>query len=318
MVKYATHATPRADLGEALTQYKIGMKIADLAFPRKTVGAKKSTLSVLTRESLAAKPTKMTRNPDGTYRFIDPEGKDLSYSAQEYGLAVRVDDAAQKEYKNDFDLEMASAVTLENQLVIGREYAAAAALLNTSTWTGTALYTDPSAAPWDAVGSDALGHIFAAKTKVRENCGLEPNTMVCGVAVLRNLMKNTAIRASVQYVKLATFEEMAAAIAPLCGLEQILAGGSVYNASKEGTAFSGSDIWGEDYVLICVMAKPGDPLTVPSVTRSFQWGEECDPNMTWITESYYSEDRRGNVIRMRAAYDDKVVDEYFGHLLKVD
>lgn len=317
MKQSGTYATPRADLGAAFMEFIMqpARFIASQVLPVFPTEVKDSNFAAITRESIASTPD-VKRSPKGNYARIEFETEDKSFTCDEYGLESRLPDQHRNLYKSDFDAELATVQGIGNILLLRQEIRVKDALFNTSTFTGASLYTDVSGAPWDAVGSDAIGHVKAASKVVLKNCGLKPNALILGFDTFENLKLNTAIKAAIQYTKELTDEQLARMIGPVLGVNRIIVGEAVYNSAKQGQAMSGAFVWPDDYALLAVLPTDGKDLKQPALGRTFLWTADSPENVT--VEEYREEQTRSDVFRARHYLEEKVIDPYFGHLLKVD
>jgi hypothetical protein len=314
-ITYATYATPRADLGAAFLEYvpEGATMIADQVLPVTTVGLEAGTYTKITRESILTMED--AKHSEGAYNRIGFTGEDATYACEERALEFALSDKKLARFSRDFDAEMVAVMHLRHKLAMTREKAVKDLVFNTSTWTGAPLYTDVSSAPWDAAGSDAIGHVAAAASAVRTNCGIAPDTLIVGYATMQNLLKNTAIRASFPGVQILSADLIRANAAAIFGLNQIVVGNMVYNSADEGYTASLTDLWGDDYAMICKVCSPGS-IESPGIGRTFQWVEDADSMV--VFETYREEQTRSNVYRVRQNVDEVIQDAYFGHLLKVD
>jgi hypothetical protein len=130
------------------------------------------------------------------------------------------------------------------------------------------------------------------------------------------LLDNTGIKDSIKYVARLTEAEILNALADILGLKKIVVGKAIYNSAKEGQTFVSADIWNDDYAMVGVVAEDGQNLIQPSVGRTFLWVSDSPDNAT--VESYRDEKHRSDIFRVRQNVDEKVIDKYFAHLLKVD
>jgi hypothetical protein len=307
------------DLGAAFMEYD-GARArfaTPLALPLLPVPRKAATFGRITRETmLRLANTKRSRGSN--YNRVDLYTEDDNYSCVEDGLEGVLGDDDRANYANDFDAEMATVTQIQTKLMLNLEVEAAAALFNAVTWLSTdaALYTDYSSAPWDNIASDIIGQIITKSETVRLNCSVRPNALLVGAASLANMLKNTGIKAQFPAAPIITRAMIESALPAIFGLDRLIVGGQVYDASKEGQSFSGTDIWGDDYAMIGVFANPGDPVNTPCVGRTFLWTPDS-PDL--VTVDQYREERvRGDIFRCRHHKVIKIMDAYFGHLLKVD
>ena len=320
MIQQATRATPRLDLGAAFLEYQTTAAVfagiqALAVFESQKKAAK---FEKITRESLL-NLADAKRSTAGDYNRIDLYAEDDDFSCEEFGLEGRLGDEQRSLYKADFDAEVAKTNQAGHILMVRQDVRAAALLFDpTTSWptTDSNLYTDVSAAPWDAAGSDAIGHVIAASEKVRRNTGVKPNALLVGKVSLNNLLQNTGILARFPGAALVTAAMLRNAMAAIFDLDKLIVGETVYNGAKEGQAFSGTDVWNDDYALICRVAEPNAPLETPCVGRTILWGADSPQNPT--VETYRQEDVRSTIIRVRHHVDELILDPYFGHLLKVD
>lgn len=313
-IQYSTYASPRLDIGQALMESD-AMKqryIAEEVLPIMPVDTETGTYSVIAREGQLAK-SDAARAADGTYNRVDAYAEDATYTCKEYGLEGVVDDKKKNKYISDFDLEMVEANRVWGDLRLNTEAIAAAAVFNTDTWTGSALYTDVSSAPWDAAASDAIGHVIAAGQKVIQNTGIQPNVLIIGQPTWINLLGNTAIKARFPGIERLSLTDIADGLAPIFGLEKIIIGSAVYNSAKEGQTFSGSFIWGDDYAMVARLSDGG--FASGGLGKTVVW--TTDGNFMQA-ETYREEQRRANIVRVRHSIQHVIVDKYCGHLLKVD
>jgi hypothetical protein len=317
MISQGTYAAPRADLGEALHEFRdtqvqyVGTQLLPVLGVKKD----KATLSVVTREDAMTR-VDVKRAKRGAYNRAGLTTEDLEYSTEEYGLEGPLEDSEREKYASDFDAELEVSQMTMLRVLREQEIRIKDLVFNTTTWTGSDLYTDVSSAPWDAAGSDAIGHVRAAREKVRRATGLEPDTMLIGKVTMNNLLANTAIIARLQYVAMAGEQALRDALPEILGLKRILVGDHVYNATPEGGTISVTDIWADDYAFIAVTAMNGGGPLVPCVGRTVLWESDSPQNAT--VEQYREEQTRSDIFRVRQYTDEKIFDPYFAHLLKVD
>ncbi|MFA5316197.1 MAG: hypothetical protein WC369_02095, partial [Dehalococcoidales bacterium] len=130
------------------------------------------------------------------------------------------------------------------------------------------------------------------------------------------LLLNTGIKAAIQYVARLTEAELSNALADILGVRRVLVGRSVRNSANKNKAFSGTDVWSDDYAMVAVVASDGKNLAEPSIGRTVLWTADSPDNV--MVEQYRDETVRSDIFRVRQNVDELIVDEYFGHLMKVD
>ncbi len=314
MIQQATYAVPREDLSEALHEYNPASDgfVATLVLPVRTVRKKAATVSVVTRENL--KRADASHANGSAFNRIDITTEDLPYACIDRGLEGGLTDDDRENFADDFDAELETTMSVERHLLIEQEIRVATLLFNTTTWSGAALYTDNSGAPWDAVGSDAIGHVLAAKEKVRKQTGRNPDSMLIGPVTMKNLLLNTAIRACFVGITILTEALLRANIGSIFGLQNLFVGSEIYDSALEGQTFVGADIWSDDYALVFKLQQ-GSPAS-GGLGRSILWDRMSPGNIT--VAQYREEQTESDIFRARHYIDEKVFDAYFAHLMKVD
>ncbi|MFH1385113.1 MAG: hypothetical protein ABIH47_09175 [Candidatus Omnitrophota bacterium] len=312
-----SRATPRMDLGVAMLEFveTVNEFIGTRVLPLFRTNKQKSTFSAITRESIT-RDADTKRAKRGSYNRDSFGAKDKSYACEEHGLEGPLDDAERQMYASDFDAELMTTKIVTRRVLQAQEKRVADMVFNTSTFTGAALYTDNSSAPWDAAASDAIAQVRAAKSIVRSNCGMLANALILSETNVDRLKANTGIKDAIKYVARLTDQELMNALADIFGLEYLIVGKAIRNSAKEGKAFVSADIWSDDYAMIARIVTDGQDLSQPGLGRVFLWVDDSPENAT--VEQYRAEDIRSDVFRVRQHVDELIVDPYFAHLMKVD
>lgn len=311
-IQQSTYAAPRLELGEAIREFYGDMSgfIAEQVLPVKEVIKKSAYLSVLVRENLTR--ANAVHSNGAAYNRVTFTTEDLQYTCKDYGLEGQLTDDDRENYASDFDGELETVQNVMTKIMIEQEIRAATAIFNTSTFTGSALYTDVSSAPWDAAASGAIAHILAAAEMVRKNTGVRADSMVIGAVTLQNLLNNTGIANRFPGAPLVTYEMLKSALASIVGIQDVIVGGMIYNSAKEGQTASCSDIWSDDYALI--FKKNTGAVSSGGLGRIVRWSAMPQNQVTM----YREEQTASDVFRVSQYQEEKIFDPYFGHLLKVD
>ena len=312
-----TRTTPRMDLGQAVLEFilKRSEYIGLLALPIFKTQKKASVFNAITRECLTKIP-ETKRAPGGNYNRLNFETEEKSFSCKEHGLEGPLDDSEKTLYVNDFSAELVTVEQIVGLILLAQEYRIAQALFNAGTFTGAARYTDNSGSPWDNIATDIIKQVRDAKEKVRQNCGLMPNALIFSETNLNRIKANTGIKDAIKYTTKLTDDELFAVLAALFGVKKILVGRAIRNTANKKLTFSGSDIWNDDYIMLAVVATNPKNLKEPSIGRTFLWTADSPANP--VVESYREDAIRSDVFRVRHDIDEKIIDSYFGHLMKVD
>lgn len=312
-----TRTVPRMDLGQAVLEFiiKRGDLIGLQALPLFESQLKAAVFNAITRESLTKIP-ETKRAPSGNYNRLNFETVERNFSCVEHGLEGPLDDSEKRLYVNDFAAELVTVEQIIGLILLAQELRIATALFNTATFTGAARYTDHASNPWDNIGTSILGQVRAAKEKVRQSTGMMPNTIIFSETNLNRIKLNTEIKDAIKYTTKLTDAELFAAFGALVGIKKVLVGKAIRNTANKGKTFAGSDIWDDDYAMVAVTADNPRNLKEPSVGRTFLWVKDSPANP--VVESYREDAIRSDVFRVRHDIDEKIIDSYFGHLMKVD
>lgn len=311
-----TRAIPRLELGEAALEFIqaqdefIGTKVLPI-FPTKK---KASIFPAITRESIT-RDADTKRAPRGNYNRDSFQAKDRQYNCEEHGLEGPLDDSEREMYASDFDAELTTVQIVTRRVLQAQEKRIASAVFDTTTFSGSDLFTDYSAEPWDNASSDVIAQVREVREKVRKNCGMDPGTLVMSKANIDRLLANSGIKGAIQYVARLTEAEILNALADILGVKKIVVGKGIYNSAKEGKAFKGADIWSDDYAMVAVIGE-GQRLSDPSMGRTFLWTADSPENAT--VEQYRDDAARSDIFRVRQHVDEIIIDPYFAHLMKVD
>ena len=319
MIQKATHATPRMDLGVAFHEYSpTRMRfIADQVMPKFPVGKKAATLSVIQRKNLTLPDT--TRADGATFNRVSLYATDKSYSCVNDALEGVLPDGQRETYPDDFNAELETINALKIKMMLKRESRIKDKIFDTTTWTGAALYTDNSGSPRDSVDTNIISQIGAAKEKVRLNTGVIADSLIIGEAAMQNMLKNTGIIARFPNAERVTEAMIRGSLAAIFGLEQLLVGSSAYNSADEGQDPTFSDLWGDDYAMVAVLGREGMPLSEPQLARTIFWQRYIgDIDVDALVEQYREQQTKSDIFQVERSIDEKIIDEYFGHLMKID
>lgn len=312
-VQQSSYAVGRADLGEAIREFHPeGMDlIADKVLPIREVKKKAGTLSVIQRENMKIEDDS---HANGTaFNRINLSTEDMEYACKDRGLEGLVTDEDRENYASDYDVEEETVQAVRTKMLLRREIRTKDLIFNTTTFTGASLYTDYSGAPWDAAGSDIIAHVMASMEKVRLNTGMKPNALIVGAAAMQNIIKNTGIRACFAASTIVTRALIEAAMAAIFGLERLIVGGATYDGADEGQAFSGADIWGDDYAMVARINN--GPTNSGGLGRILVWDAMDTIN---DVKEYREEQTESYVYKIREFSIEKIFCTYFGHLMGID
>jgi hypothetical protein len=318
MIQQGTRSTPRLDLGIAFHEFTTeGMTFAaELALPTLDVAKEAGTLGVITRENARTVDNKHANG--AAFGRVHLGSEDKSYATYDYGLEGQLTDVDRERFMTDYDAEVEITQVVKINMLMAKEIRAAAALFNTATWTGASLYTDVSAAPWDAAASDVIDHVQSAIEQVRRNTGIRPDTMLIGPVTYKSLKKNTGILAKFVNPGVLTPSLWRQFLAELLDLREVIVADGVYNGAQEGQTASMTDIWSDDYAL--VFKKHSGSLALPGLGRTLRWTGASGSLVNGLETvvEYREEQTESYIFRVREYVNEFITDAYFGHLLKID
>jgi len=253
------------------------------------------------------------RAPRANYNRSDYEFETGTYACEEHGWEEPVDDVEARLYQRFFDAEEVATKRAVDILLRGQEKRIADAVFNTSNITGTSSV----GTEWSTAGScTPRANVKAGKTAMRAASGLMPNVMAISLKVLENLLVADEITDALQYtnpIELGGMEAQQRILAQYFGVDKLLVGGAVYDASKKGTAMSITDLWDDEYCGLFCVSTGGMDLREPCLGRSFLWTEDSPENL--VTESYRDEPIRSDVYRVRHNVDEAFIFTGAGYLL---
>lgn len=309
-------ATIRADLNlkveeaQMADDFFIGLR----ALPPLAVDAKAGTypkLQIAAAELLTSSATE--RGTDGSYGEVTRQWATDTYDCVDRGLEDRVDDAQARDVARWFNLEATAARLVLRQVMLAHELRVAAALVNATTFgagTNSAVaYTEANIANISFVAD-----VLAAIERVRNN-GTNPDTIVLSSTVYNRIRRAAPtlsfVQGSLGKGSEVTGSTLAQAFADE-GIRQVLIGKARYNSAKKGQAHSAASVWGNTYIWVgksnpgALGAKDG------GAGFTFYWNAEGG---LFVTETYRSDQRRGNVVRVRQNTAEKIVDATAGTLI---
>ena len=229
-----------------------------------------------------------------------------TFATTEYGLEEVLPDATQRDLARFLDVEVAVADMLLTQIQIGHEARvaslayAANGITAISAAGATAAYTEANITSFDLPADVAAGKLELAKY------GVLPNTLVMSAVVFERVRRSTKVQnqmfgvVATNSTRLLSEQEVAQAV----GVEKVLVGRAPRNSGKKGQSYSGSFIWGDNYIALANTT--GGEFAAGGFGRTILWG--ADSPVPFVSETYRDEARRSNILRVRQHVSEKVVD----------
>lgn len=171
---------------------------------------------------------------------------------------------------------------------------------NTGIWS-----TNPSISfQWDNPGSDPIANVGDAAEAIHDLTGFDPNTLVIGSKVLRQLKSHPDI---IERIKYTTAENVSASlIARMFEIDRVLVSKGIYATNNEGETDAYADHASKGALLLYVPPSAG--LEIPSAGYTFTWDGVSDGAGGGIGTSRIEMPlKRGIRIESQQAWDNKVV-----------
>lgn len=312
-------ATPRSDIFALMMQANSDfnkMFIGDKIFPVKTENVKRG---IYMRANLAdaqllnadAKP----RESGAAYQRVNREYDTDQYDAQEYGLEAVIDDSYEEEVERFMNLEATEAMLLERSLRISYELRVAQQFTSTNfSNLGNAAFAINPAATYvkaNQTGTSGLcdpaGDVDTAKLALAKN-GYIANAVIMSAnlfyfvrrcQLLQNQVYGVVPRQAGQRA-LPAEEDVARAF----GVDNLFVAKAPYNTNQQGQTYAGSFIWPDTYIIVCVVQ--GGEYQAGGIGRTIQWSK--DTTGLFTPETYRSDERRSNILRVRQHTAEKIID----------
>ncbi len=314
-----TRADPRLDLGEAFREVDLdAMTYVGLEILKPFSAPKRDGIfAKIRREDMLRQrgPDGMRRASGTGYNRDSFSAEDQTYNCLEYGLEALIADDEREFYASDFDAEVEAAAMVRSALLRDQENRIAGQLdmCGTSAYNQSNFSTTAASASWGTATTDVVRDVQDSIERVRVVTGMIPDTMVIEMGAWRDLLVNDDVRDMVKYTSEGTIDKLAAALAPVFGVQRILIGNVIGNSAAEGATFASVDTWLATVCGLFVTASGG--LQTSGVGRTMMWVDDAPSNE--VFESYRDESRRSDVIRVRQFVDELVIDVAMGDLIDI-
>ena len=311
-----SQATPRSDIYALVMQANADFKklfIGDLILPVKGEDVKRGIYmkANLANAQLLNNDVRV-RAAGAGYQRIDRKYDTDTFDCVEYGLETVIDDSYEAEVQRFMNLEATEAMLLERNLRIGYETRVKTASFNSSTFTATGAAVAYTAANLATI--DLPGDVDAAKQRLLLN-GQIANAVWMSNPVYQRARRSTLLQNQIYGVVPRAAGQRALPgvqdVANALGVENLFIGNAPANSAAEGAAYSGAFIWSSTYIAVgCVM---GGEYQAGGVGRTIQWTR--DTTGLFTPETYRSDERRSNILRVRQNVAEKIVDSTAAELI---
>lgn len=257
------------------------------------------------------------RSASGGYNRGSIKFDKWSYATEEYGREEVLTDRLVRQYRHLIDAEVVASKRARDIVLREAEKRYASLLFNTTTWTGSSLFTNVSTEWSTAASADPYADVKAARIKVFEQTGLWPNALIIDYLVFMNLRACAKIIDRIESSGAGQATKPADITADLLArtldLDQVIVARAGKNTADEGQSAAMSQIWDDEYAMVACVATSND-VQEPCVARTFHWSDDGS-DIGAAIEEYYSNETRSKIIRARHDTDEVVMYAESAHLL---
>lgn len=224
-----------------------------------------------------------------------------TYATTSFELEELLPDESSTDLSRYFDVEVASAGFLANQLLLSHEARVAATIFG-SGFTAISASAAYTAGSTDTV--DVAKDVDDAMTELAKK-NVVANTVVMSLSVFNRIRRSTKLLNNIfGAVKAAVRPASQQEVAEALGVERVLIGRAARNSAAKGQTYSGSFIFGNNKIAVC-RTSDGE-FTAGGLGRTLLWREDSPSPV--VSETYRDEARRSNVIRVRQNVSEKTID----------
>jgi hypothetical protein len=242
------------------------------------------------------------RGPRGGYRV----GTD-TFECKEYSMSTDVTDDERSMASPVDDPDVDATAFCADQVNAKMEKLAAATVFGSGNYASGNTETLSGTNQWSDAASDPIGDVRDAKDTVSGKVGEEPNTMVIGYEVWKELQDHPDIIS--RFVNTQTGIITAAMLAQVFEVDTLLIGGAIEVTSQEqASTVTTARLWGK---LAALLYLPGAPsLRTPAYGYTLVY-DQAD----FVTETWRNGDgATSDAVRVRTAADFKVLANQAGYL----
>jgi hypothetical protein len=246
--------------------------ILDKVFPAVDVPGYRGNYLTVNNGFAAASPGNRVIRVDGMERpdviafSID---ETTGWLVEENGVGTQIDDKTRKYYEAlGLDVRLAAIEILWRYNAILRERLGSALAFSATTFSGYTT-TLAGADQWSDDASNPIANSKTARTSVRRNGGVLPNTLIVGAVVDDSLSRHPMI---VEYAS-RTLNSVGllsdSQIAQAMGVENYVVGLAAANSAVPGATESNADLWGK-YGLFAYLEPSPSPLSPQSCLQRWR------------------------------------------------
>ncbi|MCX7429018.1 MAG: hypothetical protein NTW96_25750 [Planctomycetia bacterium] len=317
-------AITRTELSATFSEFNAAMDRRGFIGPRvlvpRVVGVQKADVGKVPIEALL-QTRETLRAPKTAYSRGDFEFGKFEFATEDHGVEEVLDDRNVKIYADILDAELIHTQRAEDAVARKYEIDVAAAVYDTSVWTGAGLTTALTNEWDDPDAATPIEDIEAARLKIINPSGLVPNALIVNRKQFFHLRRTDQIIDLIKYSGKDDPKRITASmLAQAFDLDFVLVAGGIKNTANEAATASISEIWGDEYAMLARVATSQDPQE-PCLGRTFIWSGDgpgapgSGEELAILVEEYREEKVRGSVIRARNDRDIVIMYKEAAHLL---
>jgi hypothetical protein len=272
------------------------------------------TIGIIPLKQLRQTP-QTGRDNRGNYNRVGFTFQDETYATHENGLEMPIDRRRAKIYRNWFDFEVACTAITMNMVLRAYEMRIAALIQNATTFSAATAAVTNEWNDWPA--ATPLTDVQKAKLAVWYLSGIYPNAMQVNKRQFDNLRNCSQVTDKIassgagQSIKPA---DITAQILANCfDLDEIIVADSSKDSANEGQVVDIDQIWSDEYAVLFRAPKTAR-IEEPCLARTIHWGEDGSVIGGQI-ETYYEDQSRGDVSRVRHDTQERIMYKEVGYLL---
>jgi hypothetical protein len=256
------------------------------------------------------------RGPTGTYNETTRKFTTDTYECLDRGMEERIDDVVVRDYAKFFDVEVLTSKLIMRTMKLDYEARVYATLQLSANWltlnAATATYA-PTGTWGDATslaGADFSKLLMDSIQELTKR-GEVPNTLVIG-ADAWNHMRRTTLLNTFLYgslgIGLGYKMVTEADVAKQFNLKNVFVAHAHYDGGNRNAGPQLTKLWENDVMWLGDVK--GGEISAGGAGRTFVWTK--DGSGLFTTETYRSEPRRGDMVRVRHHTSEKVVNKNAG------
>jgi hypothetical protein len=289
--------------------------IADKVFPIVPVDKQSDKYFVYTKNDWlrdeAQRRGPGTESAGGGYNLTT-----ATYSADVFAFHKDISDQIRANADAPINLDREAVDFVTHRLLLRREIQFVADFLTTSIWSLdiTGVASSPSGnqvIQWsDYANSDPIDNVEAGKAYVLSKTGYQPNVLVLGYEVFRELKNHPDLVDRIKYTSSQTIT--ADMMARMFELDRVLVSQSVKATNNEGGTEGYDFTMGKQALLAYVPASAG--LLTPAAGYTFTWtGVSQGLGANIGVSSFRMESLKSTRVEAELAFDNKVVSQDLGY-----